>query len=128
MPHIIIDKPLVIKSYEWVPAVKAKTYIIDKKAFTTLYTELNRYLSNTRDVEALSKNIEIMTYKINKIIEKIKNIKTDDDVGFLNKLEKEKQVCIYTRASYTNARLTKMKEQEQSYIAYLNAFNVWDNI
>lgn len=128
MLRIIIDKPLVIKSNAWVPPVKVETYMIDKKAFTTLYTELNRYLSNTRDVEALSKNIEIMTYKINKIIEKIKNIKTDDDVGFLNKLEKEKQVCIYTRASYTNARLTKMKEQEQSYIAYLNAFNVWDNI
>ena len=128
MPRIIIDKPLVIKSYEWVPAVKEKTYIIDKKAFTTLYTELNRYLSNTSAVEALSKNIEIMTYKINKIIEMIKNIKTGYYVVFLNKLEKEKQVYIDTRASYTNARLTKMKEQEQSYIAYLNAFNVWDNI
>ena len=113
---------------------KKATRVKKHEAYIILEKKLNTYLSHTRSVENLTNEIESKRDEMSKLAKTIENLKlcylymNVNTIYILKQLEARKQSCISYIITHENSRLNTMKAQNQSHIAYMEAFKVWDEL
>ncbi len=114
---------------------KKATKVLSKdKAYIILEKKLDTYLSHTRSVENLTDEIKSKRDEMSTLAKTIENLKlcylymNVNTIYILKQLEARKQSCISYIITHENSRLNTMKAQNQSHIAYMEAFKVWDEL